>query len=152
VGHNPQDVLVDDAGRVHVLCTGTYGAPPDPEGSVWVLDPATHGVVDSVDLRGSPGRFALDRSGTVWVAGFSGGLRRYDAATLQVLENPADPVLAADGLSAVDVDELGGIAYVTSFDADLLLAVDTASLAVRDVWIVGDGPVDVRVSRPANGE
>jgi YVTN family beta-propeller protein len=37
--------------------------------------------------------------------------------------------------------------YVTAFEDDLLLAVDAATRQVVDAWIVGDGPVDVRVVR-----
>ncbi|MGQ0721445.1 MAG: YncE family protein [Candidatus Eiseniibacteriota bacterium] len=149
VGRNPQEVLVDDAGRIHVLCTGNYGALPVPEwGSVHVVDPAALQVIGIVPLGSSPGRLAAGMGDTIWVAGYYGGLRRYDAASLAVFPDPSDPALRADGLSAVTWDEAGGTAYVTSFDLDLLLAVDGVTLAVVGVWIVGDGPVDVRALRP----
>jgi DNA-binding beta-propeller fold protein YncE len=149
VGRNPQDVLVDGAGRVHVLCTGTYGAGAgSEEGSVHVVDPASLTVAAVLPLGSSPGRLAAGDGDVVWVAGFYGGLRRYDAATLALLPDPAEPALRADGLSAVAWDDESGRAYVTSFDLDLLIAVDGATLAVTGTWIVGDGPVDARVYRP----
>jgi DNA-binding beta-propeller fold protein YncE len=149
VGKNPQDVLVDELGRIHVLCTGTYGGGAIPEeGSVHLVDPALLQVVEVLPLGASPGRFAAGRDGVVWVAGFSGGLRRYDSATLALLEDPVEPALRSDGLSAVVPDDTAGIAYLTSFDLDLLIAVDEATLSVVDTWIVGDGPVDVQVLRP----
>jgi hypothetical protein len=115
---------------------------------VHVFDPVTLAPAGSVALGGSPGRLVRGEEGVMWVAGFYGGLRRYDAATLAVLPDPADPSLRADGLSAVAWDPAGGAAWVTSFDRDLLVRVDGASLAVTGAWLVGDGPVDVLVVRP----
>ena len=152
VGKNPQDVLVDRSGRIHVLCTGTYGGGPNPEeGSVHVVDPARLAVVAVLPIGASPGRLAAGEGDVVWVAGFSGGLRRYDAGTLALLPDPVDSALRSDGLSAVVWDEPTGITYLTSFDLDLLIAVDARTLAVLDSWIVGDGPVDARVLRPDDG-
>jgi DNA-binding beta-propeller fold protein YncE len=149
VGRNPQDVLVAADGRVHVLCTGTYGTgPSDEAGSVHLVDPSTLTSVDRVDLGGSPGRFALDEEGVVWIAGFSGGVRRYVASSLEVLPDSSDPALSSSGLSGIAVDAVTETIWVTSFDADLLLAIDATSLSLRDAWLVGDGPVDVLVLRP----
>jgi DNA-binding beta-propeller fold protein YncE len=149
VGRNPQDVALDESGNVHVLCTGTYGvgSPPDV-GIVHVFDPATLQELGSIPLGGSPGRVTRGRDGVMWVAGFYGGLRRYDAGTLTALPDPVDPALLADGLSAVAWDDAAGVAWITSFDRDLLVRVDGATLAVTGAWITGDGPVDVLVIRP----
>jgi DNA-binding beta-propeller fold protein YncE len=150
VGRNPQEALVDAAGRVHVLCTGTYGTGPDDEaGSVWVLDAAARTVVDSASLGGSPGRFALDEGeGVVWVCGDAGGVRRYRADDLSLLPDPTDRPLRSPGLSGVAVDPSASTVWITSFDADVLLAVDPSAASVREAWLVGDGPVDVLVLRP----
>jgi len=148
VGRNPQDVLIDDAGRVHVLCTGTYGAGPNPEeGSVHVVDPVTLQVSMVVPLGSSPGRLSAGADDTVWVVGESGGLRRYDAVSGSVLADPVDAALLAPGLSAVDWDDATGTAWVTSFYDDTLLGVDGTTLAVIGSWQTGDGPVDVLVYR-----
>lgn len=148
VGKNPQEVLVDSAGRVHVLCTGTYGTGPgDEAGSVWVVDPAARAVVDSAALGGSPGRFALDGDGVVWVCGDAGGVRRYRADDLSLLPDPTDRWLRSSGLTGIAVDPSGPTVWITSFDADVLLAVDPSTVTVRDAWLVGDGPVDVLVLR-----
>jgi DNA-binding beta-propeller fold protein YncE len=151
VGRNPQDVLVDPLGRIHVLCTGTYGSGADPEeGSVYVLEPASGAILGVVPLGGSPGRFVRGEGSTIWVTGFRGGVRRYDAQSLAILPDPPDPTLAQGGFSALAWDAAEGTLYVTSFEADLLLAVDGASATVREAWVVGDGPVDVWVYRPEN--
>lgn len=149
VGRNPQDVLVDGDGRVHVLCTGTYGNGPDDEaGSVHVVDPATYAVVGRVELGGSPGRFALDAADVVWVSGFAGGLRRYRSSDLAILPDPTDRALTSPGLTGITADPASSTIWLASFDADLLLEVDPAGVRVRNAWIVGDGPVDVLVLRP----
>ncbi|MGH2571772.1 MAG: hypothetical protein ACRDGR_11125, partial [bacterium] len=148
VGKNPQEVLVDAAGRIHVLCTGSYGTGPDDEaGSVWVVDPAARAVVDSAALGGSPGRFALDADGVVWVCGDAGGVRRYRADDLSLLPDPTDRWLRSSGLSGIAVDPSGPTVWITSFDADVLLAVDPSAVSARDAWFAGDGPVDVLVLR-----
>jgi len=149
VGRNPQDVLVDDGGRVHVLCTGTYGSgPDDASGRVHVVDAAARTVVDSLALGGSPGSFALDDEGIVWIAGFAGGVRRYRAADLELLPDPPPGPLTSAGLTGLAVDAATSTVWIASFDADLLIAVDPVTVAVRDAWLVGDGPVDVLVVRP----
>ncbi len=140
---------MDPDGRVHVLCTGTYGTGPEDEaGSVHVVDRASFAVVDTVDLGDAPGRFALDDDGVVWVAGFSGGVRRYVASSLEILPDPTDPALTSSGLSGVAVDAATGTVFVAHFDRDLLLAIDAASVGLREAWLAGDGPVDVLVLRP----
>lgn len=147
VGANPQEAAVDAAGRIHVLCTGTYGVTPE-QGSVHVIDPATLQVVGVVPLGGSPGRLCAGSGDVMWVVGYVGGLRRYDAATLQLLPDPTDPALTASDLSAVAWDEETDTAYVASFGQDRLMAVTGTTPVVTASWIVGDGPVDVLVLRP----
>jgi hypothetical protein len=44
-------------------------------------------------------------------------------------------------------DSAGATLYVASFDADLLIAIDEMAGTVKNAWIVGDGPVDLRVMR-----
>ena len=151
VGRNPQDLCMDASGRVHVLCTGTYGAGSKPEaGSVHIVDANSFAVEAVVPLGGSPGRFVCTDAGIVWVAGFEGGVRRYDAESGAILPELADATLAAAGFSAVDWDATTDTIWLTHFELDLLLAVDASSGAIDDQWIVGDGPGDVLVFRPEN--
>jgi hypothetical protein len=148
VGRNPQDLCVDEAGRVHVLCTGTYGTGPNPEtGSVHILDPLSRTVVDVVPLGGAPGRLAPASGDVMWVAGFEGGVRRYDASTGAVLPELADPTLRGGGFSALDWDATTGTVWITHFDQDLLLAIDGTTGEITGTWLVGDGPSDVLVVR-----
>lgn len=146
VGRNPQDLLVAEDGRIHVLSTGTYGSGSEPAaGQVTVLDPATRAIVDTITLGGSPGRFVEAPDGTIWVSGFFGGIRRYDGETLTLLPELADATLFSEGFAGIDVEPETGDVYVVNFDADLLLRLE-ASGAIGDFWIVGDGPIDVYVA------
>ena len=92
---------------------------------------------------------AEDGHGVIWVSGFAGGIRRYTAASLEILPEPTDPALRGPGLSSVAVDRLSDTVYVTYFDGDLLIGVDRTTVAILDVWLVGDGPVDVLVQTPS---
>jgi DNA-binding beta-propeller fold protein YncE len=147
VGANPQDVLVAGDGRVHVLCTGAYDPAGASEGSVHVVDPASLDVASVIELGDSPGRFTLDGKGCVWVAGFSGGIKRYDSASLERLPDPSDEALRLPGISGIDADDPTGLVYMTNFEADVLVAFDRETASVETVWLVGDGPVDVLVAR-----
>jgi DNA-binding beta-propeller fold protein YncE len=143
VALNPQDVKEGPDGRLHVLCTGNYGTE---SGKVTVVDPVGF-ATQTIELGGSPGRVAMGGGGIAWIAGDQGGVRRYDARSLEVFPPLEDPALSAPGFSAVAWDSAGGTVYAASFEADLLIAIDESSLAIRDAWIVGDGPVDVLVLR-----
>jgi len=148
VARNPQDVKLAPDGTIHVLCTGTYGNGATPEsGKISVIDPISLQAIDTIDIGGSPGGLAMASGGVAWVAGYEGGVRRYDANIRQVLAPPGDPDLAAPGFSAIAWDSAGSTIYVTSFEADLLIAIDEAAGSIRDAWIVGDGPIDILVLR-----
>jgi DNA-binding beta-propeller fold protein YncE len=148
VARNPQDVKLAPDGTIHVLCTGTYGNGAAPEaGKVSIVDPITLQTIHTVEIGGSPGRFAMASGGVAWVAGFEGGIRRYDAQARVLLPPPSDPDLASPGFSAIAWDSAGSTVYVASFEADLLIAVDEAAGSIRNAWIVGDGPIDILVLR-----
>jgi DNA-binding beta-propeller fold protein YncE len=149
VGRNPRDIVRAPDGRLHVLCTGTYGRTGDPGGSVHVLDPVARADVDSIALGNSPTRIATDETGTMWAVGPTGGVRRWDATTLALLPAPTDAFLLGPGLSAIDVDPDRDAVWITHFDEDLLLEVDPSTLEIRNAWLVGDGPVDVLSHDPA---
>jgi DNA-binding beta-propeller fold protein YncE len=149
VGTNPQEVVVAPDGRLHIVCTGDYGTGTPPQaGEIHVVDPVTLGVAGVIPLGGSPADIAIDADGTAWVAGFADGLRRYDAVTLTLLPPPPDPILATPGFSSVAADTATGHLYAVHFDLDVLVEVHAATGLVTGQWLVGDGPLDVEVTRP----
>ena len=145
VSTNPQDVVVGPDGLVHVVCTGDYAT--GSTGRVDVVDPVSLAVVESIPVGGSPGCIVEGPDGAMWVAGYSGGICRYDPVTRQILSDPIDSTAQRTGLSAIDADDTTGRLYVAAFEDDLLLAVDATTRLVVDAWLVGDGPVDVLVVR-----
>ena len=148
VGRNPQAVLAAADGRIHVLCTGTYGDGSGEEsGRVSVIDPLVRAEVARIEIGGSPGSLAEAPDGTIWVAGHAGGIRRYDASTLELLPDPVAPELASPGFSGIAVDEVSGTVWAVNFEADLLVAIEPTEGALDGIWLVGDGPVDVGVFR-----
>jgi len=142
VGRNPQTVLVVED-EIHVICTGRYGLS---EGQVMIIDPSIPAVIDSVRTGGGPG-FAVRDDDRVYLAGYYGGLLSYHWPTRQLLHGTANPVLALEGLSGLDLDLHTRRLYVSLFADDLLLAVEADTLAAQ--WVVGDGPLGVRVRRSA---
>jgi DNA-binding beta-propeller fold protein YncE len=146
VSTNPQHVVLGSHGLLHVVCTGDY--TPGAPGRVDVVDRGSLAVVASIPVDGSPGCLAEGPDGAMWVAGYSGGIHRYDPGSRQLLDDPIDPALDRTGLAAIAADLAAGRIYVAAFDDDLLFAVDAASRQVVGEWAVGDGPVDVLVVRP----
>lgn len=146
-GVNPQEVVQDEEGYFHVVCTGTYGQGSVPaSGEIHVLD-STGSPVDTVFVGGSPVGLALTHQGVAWVASESGGVQRYDLTSRELLAPPAAPELAAGGMSVVAWDSAGSSLYFANFGEDLLLRVDDSTGDIQNAWIVGDGPVDVLVLR-----
>jgi DNA-binding beta-propeller fold protein YncE len=145
VGVNPQVVLVDSSGVVHVLCTGDYGAL---RGRVFFVDPAIPAVIDSLELGGSPGFAALADSGKVFVSGASGGLMLYDASRRVVLRGPGDPVYDGGNLWGLAFDPEEQRLYVSDFDDDGVRVFDTVTGAQLASFASGDGPVACAFYRP----
>ena len=137
VGTNPQAIVVGPDGRLHVVCTGDYGATP---GEIRIVDPVTLAVVDTIAIGGTAASAAV--SGTsVYVSAFFGGLMKYDGVTHEVLRGVSDPVLDLTGLGAMVVDEESDRLYITAFDDDLVYALDTTADTLVTAYSVGDGPV-----------
>ena len=70
VGDNPRFLRMDSAGRLHVLCSGAYNDWSDPAddtpGGIWVVDPVSETVTDSLLLpQGKhPGKFDIGEDDT----------------------------------------------------------------------------------------
>ncbi len=76
VGDNPGSLVIDSENRVHVFCAGSYGNYGDPtddtDGGIFVIDPATNTVIDSMTIPGHPSGVVLDGYGTGYF--FSNGV------------------------------------------------------------------------------
>ncbi len=122
-----------------MLCTGNYF---DQFGIVYVIDPATATVVDSISLGGSPGDLIAGSDGINYAAAGgwadSGDVYRYDALSRTVLNGSANPWHSASGVTGVLERPDGGI-YTLCFNADSVIGHDGTG-AVVEKYQVGDGP------------
>lgn len=142
VGINPQDLLSDGSGRIHVVCSGPF-ASEDPlgEGEVHVLDALTLAPLDTLRLGGNPSSLALDNNGVIYAAGYWGGLMAYDASSLSVLHDATDPLIDGEGYMDIAFDEGTGKLLIADFDEDRILIVDPLAAGPPErLFGVGDGP------------
>jgi hypothetical protein len=139
VGTNPQALLRVSDGTIHVLCTGNYF---DRFGIVYVIDPSTLDVVDSLSLGGSPGDLISSAGGIACVAAGgwadSGEVYRYDALSRTLLNGAANPWHSGQGVTALLARQEGGV-YALCFNADLVVGHDRDG-RVTNSYLVGDGP------------
>jgi DNA-binding beta-propeller fold protein YncE len=143
VGTNPQDIIEDDAGRLHVACSGSFtGSQEDAAGEVHILDAATMTPLDTLFLGGSPSSLAQGSGGVIYAAGYWGGVMAYEAASLTVLHDASNPLLAGEGFMDMVPDEATGKLVIADFDEDRVLLIDPLAGGTPDrLFAVGDGPV-----------
>ncbi len=139
VGINPQYLAADRLGRIHVACTGDYFSS---FGVVYIIDPASDSVVDSIVVGGSPGQITIGPDNTAYLAagGWTddGYVYTYDAATGELLHGPANPIIVDLGCwMAVPYQDstvfVGGM-------SDFVTPIDSAG-SILDRFALGDGPL-----------
>jgi DNA-binding beta-propeller fold protein YncE len=146
-GTNPQRLLIGPGGRLHVLCTGNYGAyEPATTGEVRVHDPATLDSLDTLVLGVSAGAIEA-ANGKVYVAAYFGGLLKYDGAALTLERGPDDPILDVPGLGGMAYDADRRRLYVAGFEDDAVYVIDTTADTLVTAWNVGDGPIELALGR-----
>ena len=146
-GVNPQECVTGPDGRVHVVCTGDFGAT---QGVIDVIDPATDAVVASLPVPGYPGTAAVLSPLPAVCLGitttsFSSAIVSYDPFSLAWIHDASDPLLPSfdfyGNVRASRHDEL----LVADFAADLLLVETPATPGSPAAFLVGDGPIDLAV-------
>jgi DNA-binding beta-propeller fold protein YncE len=138
VGTNPQDIVVGPDGMLHVVCTGNYETQEPAPTGVWIVDPLTLAVSDTIDIGGTPAAAAVSGN-FVYVTPIYGGLMKYDGVTHELLRGPDNPVLDITNLGTMVVDE--ELIYIVSFPDDLVYVLDTRADTLVTAYSVGDGPV-----------
>jgi YVTN family beta-propeller protein len=88
VGDYPADMDIDADDEIHVLCSG-YSDWQDPSndtnGGIYVIDPLTDTVIDSLIIEGHPSKLALDGDGKgYFLDGYFGNVSRYSTVTNQL--------------------------------------------------------------------
>ena len=135
VGMNPQDIALAPDGRLHVVCTGDYFSV---FGKVFIINPSTNAVVDSVLVGGSPGSIRIsdvDKLGYLGVWG--AGLLVYNTETKAVIHGTNNYFLGKGG-SGLLVDPDGNV-FVSVWDDDQVIKLDKNN-AVLNTYTVGDSP------------
>lgn len=136
VGTNPQDLALDSLGRIHVTCTGDFGAVT---GTISVISPVTDEVVGTVALGGAPGNLAINFQDLAYCADSLNGLTAYNARTLEVILPPSNAIRFTGAVLDVATDARGRI-YGADFQKDLVKVIDPATNQVLFEVPVGSGP------------
>lgn len=125
VGEGPTFAAVAPDGRIWIACTGISFPPPTTNGSVFVIDPSTRSVVDSILFSENlNGTISMGRNGYAYVVG-GAGLHRIHLSSKSVTSN-----FIAGTFYALAVEELSGDIYVTdaktfNVDGDLNIFSDS---------------------------
>jgi YVTN family beta-propeller protein len=117
VGMNPQYAAVDDRGRLHIVCSGSYGMSP---GQINIVNAVTLHTDTVLAIGGSPsnisfgGDFAFVAAGG-WAG--EGNVYRYRLSDLTILNGEANPIEVGEG--AWDVEgRPDGSFFVSCFSTD----------------------------------
>jgi YVTN family beta-propeller protein len=132
---NPQFVFEGADHRLHVVCTGDYGANP---GRVVRLESDLSAVRDTLTLGGAPGRAVLVSNGVAYLSAFCDGLLSYDTATFTAIHDAAHALLP--GTCAGDVALDASRIFVADFNHDAVAVLDRSTEALLQNIPVGDGP------------
>ena len=138
VGKNPQSIIASPDGILHVVCTGNY---VDVSGSIYVLNPFSGSVIDSILIGGQPVSGAVWRDTVFLAAGGwvdEGYVYSYNAQTHQIIRGPSNPILVGLGAAAVAIDSLGFV-YSCNFGNDTVTKFNTSG-QVLATYGLGDGP------------
>jgi len=136
---NPQEILPDMTGQVHVLSTGRYGKS---EGCLQVFDEETGLLKKEILTGGSPRSLVLDAvRGNIHLTG--GDLHRcYHTGTLEPVTLPG----IGDAVSGTDIAALAIAAerrmlFAADFAHDRILVLSLDGAGVLQVIPAGDGPL-----------
>jgi len=136
---NPQEILPDLAGQIHVLSTGRYGKN---EGCLQVFDAAAGLLKKEILTGGSPRSLALDPvNGNLHLAG--GDLYRcYATGTLEPVALPtiSDAVTGKD-IAALAIAADRRMLFAADFANDRILALSLDDAGVLREIPAGDGPL-----------
>lgn len=142
VGDNPQWIGVGQDGNLHVVCTGDYYAS---WGEVYIVDPHTHLILDTIYLGSSPGTWAMMPSGVAYLGaliwGSGGHLLAYDTNTYQVIHDENNPLELGGGIMGVTAGEDNRL-YICMIENDQIKVMDQNETIIA-TYNVGDGPQSI---------
>jgi hypothetical protein len=132
VSTNPQAIDIDETGKLHVVCTGDYGATAS--GAITVIDPTTDAAIATYSLSPStPGSIAIDVVNNVGFCGAWGmGAVAYNT-TDGTVTNGSFAGHGGSGIMYFD-----GV-WLSDWDADKVYKYNNAGTVI-DSFAVGDSP------------
>jgi len=137
VGVNPQYMIKDSNGQIHVVCTGDYNNIP---GVIYKISARADTITQVINIGGSPGDIALSGA-FAYLSSFGNGtdgyLYRYNISTGQVLNSQANPILVGAGASRI-VSRSNGSVFVSCWSADKVEEI--VGTGKMGSWSTGDGP------------
>lgn len=138
VGMNAQFAAADELGRLHVVCTGDYGATP---GTIHILDLQTLNVDTVLAIGGTPNTVSFG-GGYSFVAaggfGDAGYVYKYRLDNFEILNDAGNPITTGPGATDIEAADDGSF-YVSCMQVDEVRrhALNGALLAT---YSVSDGP------------
>ena len=140
IGRNPQWISRARDGRLHIVCTGSYA---EMSGSVYIFDPVSRVIEDSILIGGQPANLAISPLGLGYLAAggwFDRGLvYAYDVETGDIINGSDNPIYAGLGVTCVAVDSLGYL-YTCDMGDDTVTKLSPSGNYIGE-YAVGDGPI-----------
>ncbi len=143
VGTDPQFMTLDPARNLHVVCSGIHSLPghSDVPGEIYKISTRVDTVLQVINIGGSPGDIAITSTGIAYIAAggwvSNGEVYRYNAATGQILNGPANPISVSTGAMRI-VAASDNSVYVACSAAQRVDRIVTATK--HDSYVVGTGP------------
>ena len=139
VGTNPQYLVRDSLGRIHVVCTGNYWSS---FGMIYIIDPDVNTVVDSFSIGGSPGNITITPDNIAYIAAGGwvgdGNVYTYNALTSQTYHTSDNPLVVDSGCMMV-VAWQDTTVFVGTFK-DYVTEIDSSGSSLQS-FALGDGPI-----------
>lgn len=129
---NPQGITPDRLGRLHVVCTGFFGARnPDSLGFVTVINPANDQVVGTLAVGGNPGGAVITSENI----GILSNGTRYNASTLALVTPPTFGGTLGFGDTLFVVRATGGNRRLVLFNARTLDSLTQFTLGTTQPYL-----------------
>lgn len=143
VKKNPQTIMEDSLGQVHVVSTGRYNSGA---GVVQIF--TNFGLKKEIASGGSPHALAFDMTGRIMHLAGKDLHLAYDIDSLEKVELPeVSTVLRKRDTSALAIDNERRILFGCDFSADLLVAIALDGTGTVSTVPVADGPVALAVGK-----
>jgi DNA-binding beta-propeller fold protein YncE len=144
---NPQRMIVDDYGSLHLVCTGNYA---DETGKIAVIDTAGHQITDIIPLTNYPINIVKTPGGRVYVGdSFGGGVFVYETPELGIIHDSGS--LFSSGGSALAVyDQWLLIADAGTYSTNSVIRVYDFEEELVTTYQTAIGAIDITFSPEEN--